>query len=220
VVHFPDDPPAPDAAFLPTQEQINRVLAPHQTFKERNLSQHVASRLNQPLWIRTCYDPDLQAVYEQMIEAGLRDSENPDRLLVLDNEELYGGFGEDWAKVFLRLPLIPDAVAYLGGDPEQEDVPLDVEQPDEETHLPLFRALLRDKQAVFLVDEQALRTNLVKILYLDIHGQAVWQNTIEPEEIEYFEANYYKGGMLLLIQEMCLNGDGSLSQPGAQLHFE
>jgi hypothetical protein len=220
VVHFPNDPPAPDADFLPTQEQINRVLAPHQTIKERNLSQNVASVLNDPLWIRTCYAPDLQAVYEQMIEAGLRDSENPDRLLVLDNEELYGGFGDDWAKVFLRLPLIPDAVIYYGGDPELDDVPVDVEQPAEEKYLPLFQAWLKDKQAVFLVDEQALRTNLVKVLYLDDHGQAVWQNTISPEEIEYFEGNYTKGSMLSLIKEMCYNGDESLLQPGAQLHYE
>jgi hypothetical protein len=220
VVHFPDDPPAPDASFLPTQEQADRVLAPHQTIRERNLSQHVASRMNDPLWIRTCYAPGLQAVYDQMIEAGLRDSENPERLLVLDDEELYGGFGDDWTKVFLRLPLIPDAVAYFGGDPEQDDVPLDLEQPDEETQLPLFLASLQDKQAVFLVDEQALRTNLIKVLYLDIHGQAVWHNTISPGDIEYFEAEYNKGGTLLLIQERCLNGDEYLLQPGAQLHYE
>jgi hypothetical protein len=184
VVHFPDNPPAPDAAFLPTQEQTDRVLTPHQTIKEQNLSQRVASQLHDPLWIRTCYAPDLQAVYKQMIEAGLRDSENPDRLLVLDNEELYGGLGDDWAKVFLRLPLIPDAVPYLGGDPELDRVPVDVEQPNEEKYLPLFWASLNEKQAVFLVDEHALRTNLVKVLYLDDHGQAVWHNTISPEEIE------------------------------------
>jgi hypothetical protein len=169
------------------------------------------------VWIRTCYATDLQAAYDEIIEAGLREDENPDGLLVLDNEDLYGSYEEDWTKVFLRLPMLPDAVYYSEDDPKKDEPTDTRDPPSDEAYLPLRNASTQDKQVVYVVDEQALRTNLVKLIYLDTHGNAVWHNTILPERITYFEANYFKGSMLGRLEEMCGLGDESLLQPGAQI---
>jgi hypothetical protein len=171
---------------------------------------------HKPVWIRTCYSPDLQAAYEEIYEAGLRDGEN--RLLMLDNEELYGNNGEDWARVFLRLPLVPDAALYYDEGPHLRDY--DDAPPDDERFLPLHNASKLERQTVYLIDEQALRSTLVKLIFIDDHGHTVWHNTIAPDVVWEFEANYTNGGMLERIQEM-LDGteDDSLLQPGAQLPY-
>jgi hypothetical protein len=181
----------------------------------------VASSLNDPVWIRTCYIPDLHAAYEEIREAGLRDSDLPDGLLVLDNEYLYGDYGNDWAEVFLRLPLLPDDTGFHGDDPEREDDPSGGWEPKDDRYLPLYNASLHDKQVVYVIDEQALRSGLIKLIYIDIHGNTVWHNTIAPEDIpEYFEALYYMRGMLSRLIERCLGGDEYLLQPGAQLQYD
>jgi hypothetical protein len=216
IVHYPGESPRPDAPFLPTQTQIDRILAPHQTTKERNISNNMASGYHNPLWIRTCYSPDLQPTYEEIYEAGLQDDQ--DRLLVLDNEELYGDYGEDWARVFLRLPLVPDTALYYDDGPDIRDY--DAEPPDDERFLPIHNASIRERQTVYLIDKQALKSNLVKVIFIDDHGHTVWHNTIAPDVVWEFEANYTNGGMLDRIQER-LDGteDDSLLQPGAPLPY-
>jgi hypothetical protein len=176
----------------------------------------VASYGHKPVWIRTCYSPDLQGACKEIYEAGLQDDQ--DRLLVLDNEELYGGYGEDWARLFLRLPLVPDAALYYDDGSHIRDY--DDEPPDDERFLPIHHASILEKQTVYLIDEQALRSNLVKLIFVDDHGHIVWHNTIAPDVVWEFEANYTNGGMLDRIQEM-LDGteDDSLLQPGAQLPY-
>jgi hypothetical protein len=173
----------------------------------------MASCGNKPVWIRTCYADDLRGAWEETLEAAAY-LEEVDPELVLENESLYRAFDKDWAKILLRLPLLPDAVPYLGGDPELDEGESHDEPPDDERFMPIFNASRRNKQAVYLVDEEALRNKVVKILYLDIHGHAVWHNTIAPESIWEFEANYFKGGALFRVYE---GGEEYLLHPGVQL---
>jgi hypothetical protein len=174
--------------------------------------------LGNPVWIRTCYATNLQKAYEELIEAGL---EEPENALVLDDKELYGGYGEDWTKILLRLPLLPDAVTYLGGDPEKDEGPHNAIPPDDDRFMPLYNASLQEKQAVYLLDEQALKTRMVKLVCLDIRGRVVWHYTIAPEGIWCFEANYCRGGALSRISEMCYpGGEEFLLHPGAQLPYD
>jgi hypothetical protein len=170
-----------------------------------------------PVWIRTCYAPDLQGAYEDVLEAAAElDEVDPE--LVLENESLYGAFDKDWAKILLRMPLLPDTVPYCGGDPEQDDGPYHDEPPDDERLMPLFDASRREKQVVYLIDEEALRNKVVKLLYLDIHGHAVWHNKIAPEHIWEREATYCQGGALIRLREGCYGDDPRL-QPGAHLVY-
>ncbi|KAF1851965.1 uncharacterized protein K460DRAFT_413453 [Cucurbitaria berberidis CBS 394.84] len=220
-VWFPSASPHPNASFLPTRQQIIRILAPHQTIKERNISQHAASILNEPVWIRTCYASDLSNAYEEMGNAGLRYPENIDRFLLLDDEALYSNPDKDWSRVFLRLPLLPDAGTYLRFNSENDKFSWGEYGPKNRSFMPLFNASCKDKQAVYLLDEEALRERLVKILYLDVHGNAVWKNKIAPEDIEFFEARYFKGSTLGRIMEKCADLDEpSLLQPGALLEYD
>jgi hypothetical protein len=117
----------------------------------------------------------------------------------------------------LRLPLLPDAVPYSRGDPELDQGEPHDEPPDEERFMPIFNASRRDKQAVYLIDEEALRNKVVEILYLDIHGHAVWYNTVVPESIWEFEANYFKGGALFRVY---VGGEEYLLRLGAQLVYD
>jgi hypothetical protein len=71
-------------------------------------------------------------------------------------------------------------------------------------------------QAIYLVDEQALKENLIKLVYLDIHGKAAWYNMIAPEHIWWYEGYYCAGGMLNWMEELCENYNSPLT-PGAQL---
>ena len=155
-----------------------------------------------------------------MEDVRLRDSDRTHRLLVLDDEALYNNSDEDWARVFLRLPLLPDALPYYGGDAEKDEISMEKFRLEEESYMPLFNASLKDKQAIYLIDEQALRESLVKILYLDVHGNAVWNNKISPEGLEVFEAFYTKGSTLARIHEKCDLGEPSLLQPGALLEYD
>lgn len=59
---------------------------------------------------------------------------------MFDDENLYAGDAADWAKILLRMPLLPDAVPYMGGDPAQEDIPLDDTPPDDERFIALYEA--------------------------------------------------------------------------------
>lgn len=215
-IHDPLDPPPPDASYLPTQEQIDRVLAPHQTHRERNLSLLIALDLSMPVWIRTCYARDLQDAWEKTLE-NAAELEEVDDVLLLDDEGLYSGYGEEWAKILLRLPLLPDAVPYTREDPNLDEGEYYGKPPDDERFMPMYEAARRSKQVVYLIDEEALRNNVVKILYLDIHGHAVWHNTIAPESIWEFEANYHRGGALS--RAVLEHLDEHLLQPGEQLEY-
>ena len=68
-MHVPYDSPPAGAGFLPTQEQIARVLAPYQTIHERNKLQYLVSHMHKPLWIRTCYATELQPTWESILAA-------------------------------------------------------------------------------------------------------------------------------------------------------
>jgi hypothetical protein len=189
------------------------VLAPHQTIKERNISHYILSSGHEPVWIRTCYAADLEGAWESILE--LATSFRGIAEAVLKNEALYDDCGENWAKVFIRLPLLPD-IRYYEEDPLDEDLICDCEGHKDEAYKALHNAAHLQEQVIYLVDEQALRKKLVKLIYLDTHGKAVWYNTIAPEHVVWYEAYYCARGMLTWIQEFCYN-DESLLTPGAQL---
>jgi hypothetical protein len=175
--------------------------------------------MHKPVWIRTCYAADLQVIWESILASGMRDTgSEEERSLVLDKEDLYDDYGEDWTKVFLRLPLLLDTRGY-DDDPSQDMAPDNCEGHDDEAYEALHKAARLEEQAVYLVDKQALRDNLVKLIYLDIYGNVVWHNMIAPEHIWWYEAYYSAGGMLHWMEELCAD-DESLLTPGAQLQGE
>jgi hypothetical protein len=212
----PADSPPPNAPYLPTLSRIQRILAPHQTITERNATQKFLSRIPYPVWIRTCYTAELNSAYQEMFKDGQTDF-GP--AIVLDNESLYGQFGHDWTKVFLRLPQLPDTIVYYNnGHPENDESHLSISPPNDEARLPLYNAVMRCKSFHYLFDEEALQEKLVKVHFLDIHGQSIWYNKIRPEHIQDFEASP-TGSHLSGHLETC-EDDPSLLHPGTLLYAE
>jgi hypothetical protein len=174
------------------------------------------SHIPYPVWIRTCYAVELDAAYRDMFEFGQTDF-GPE--IVLDNESLYGQFRQDWAKVFLRLPQLPDTIVYYNDErPENDETQLAISPPNNEAQLLLYNAVMKCKSVHYLFDEEALQEKLVKVHFLDIHGQSVWYNKIRPEQIQDFEA-HPSGGHLSAHLETC-GDDPSLLQPGALLYAD
>ncbi|KAI0439809.1 hypothetical protein F4803DRAFT_23816 [Xylaria telfairii] len=187
-----------------TSEQMNRVLVPHQTNRERNLSVRAEMGRYSPIWLRTCYSSELASVYAEW-----RNSIDLESVLghwsqILDDEALYAPFAADWSRVLLRVPAIADTVRYTyETDSIMRDVSEDYEPPgeDEEFKMPLYEAMIKEKTILFLVDEEALRDKLIKVLWLDIHGTCIWDNRLPPEKMLGFKGRMFDGGSLATLSE-------------------
>lgn len=163
---------------MPTPDQIHRILTPHQTIEERNR----ALTVPHCLWIRTCYDPNLTSAFADMTRFMVA----PKEYSLIDNQGLYN-VGNDWSKVFLRMPHIPDVETYYA-DPDVLDYEVEEYEPPEEVDLqPLYDADLKMKSVHFLLDKEALQRQLLKVLWLDRHGKLVWWNWMAPSNVQTFE---------------------------------
>lgn len=163
-------------------EHVARVLIPRQTIQERNIGSSRHTMLTEPIWLRTCYDAELDAAYwelRDMCELGGYTSLDPDR--ILEDATLYD-FGSDkdaiLAGVLERIPTLcdfemTDSPEHLEGEYDRLDGTEDA----------LERA---DKEAVFLmyvVDAEAIREKLVKIMWLDIHGRCRWYSKSDHYDV-------------------------------------
>jgi hypothetical protein len=177
---------------MPTQEQIDRVLAPCQTVAERNIATHTEPCI----WLRTCYEPSLAPVFEEMTKDIRNDAWECYRLF--ENEALYGGIGPDLVGLYLRMPHLPDTVGYCGY-PETEDLPisLDLDRPEEESKWPLYDAVLKVRGIMYLMDKEAFRKKMLKLVWVDLSGNPVWWNWLPPSSTRDFEGHYYGLGHAL-----------------------
>jgi hypothetical protein len=167
----------PGAPGLPTEEQIMRILQPHQTISERKLS--VLSGSDRTIWLRTCYAPELDDVYQDMAQgvAGFIVDVNA----FLDNATLYD-FEDAWDKVLLRLPALCDRDKWQALDEDPNPWVHDEDWPPE-THpgFALYDAGYREVVMMYLLDRQALQEKLVTILWLDNFGECVWWYRISAD---------------------------------------
>ena len=108
-------------------------------------------------------------------------------------------------------------VYYNNKHPEDDRIETPIPRPNDEAKLPLYDAVTRCRSFHCLLNEEALREQLVKVLYLNIYRQPVWYNKISPDQINSFEA-HPSGGALLAHFETC-EGNRSLLQPGILLNL-
>ncbi|KAB8069354.1 hypothetical protein BDV29DRAFT_194963 [Aspergillus leporis] len=144
-------------------------LATHQTVHQRNISL-VSSEGLQTVWLRTCYDPDLASKYEELkqrsVVPGWRGWGNK----ILDNPARYDfddGGEDSWRRVLVRVPGITDihGLIDMDGDGIWRDLAL-VE--------------LKIQAGLYLLDREAIESGLIKILWLDEHGNIAWHNRLDP----------------------------------------
>jgi hypothetical protein len=156
----------------PSDEQIERALKPFQTAQERNLM------ITSCIWLRTCYDLDLESAYQDTFyNVALA---TLDEGLVFDDADLYN-YGASWQRIFERIPSLCDY--QLGG----RIIDTDYESLDEDSKI---KAWVQDAVKVrttfiFLVDRQALLEGLITVLWLDCHGECVWWYRVEPENFSF-----------------------------------
>jgi hypothetical protein len=169
-----------------TQEQIDRVLVPHQTTAERNIAVHTEPCI----WVRTCYEPSLALAFEEMTHEIRNDAY--EYYCLFDDPALYGSVGPDLVGLYLRMPQLPDTVGY-SGYPEDEDVPLELDPPEpgEEHKSRLHDAVFKARDIMYLLDEEALRKKMLKVVWTDLGGKPVWWNWLSPTATQGFEGHYY-----------------------------
>ncbi|KAJ2970859.1 hypothetical protein NUW58_g9575 [Xylaria curta] len=209
------DTPHPTTA---TSTQMERVLAPHQTLQERNLSLRTELGRGAPVWLRTCYSRVLAETYAEWCEEVDLETIVGHASQILDDENLYSPFADDWSGILLRVPAIADTVRYMDNETEIYEERYESPGSGEEFKRPLFEAKVKEKTMLFLVDEEALRTNMVKLLWLDVHGRCVWENRLRPDNLLEFHGRMFEGGSLAdLYRE---NDTPEMYQMGALLEID
>ncbi|KAF2002183.1 hypothetical protein P154DRAFT_533420 [Amniculicola lignicola CBS 123094] len=170
-------------------EEIVAVLRRHQTIQERNICLMGGSS-SHPLWIRTCYDPELESKYED-IERGswVGDPSGIELYFALNDSSLYDCQGTSiWKTLHARVPSFFDRLHEweYPEDPNYGDS--DAGDDSDYDELPDTEELRRDpcsaKIIVYVVNHYALRKGIVKMFWFDVHGVWVWKNEIEPGAIQ------------------------------------
>ncbi|KAL4957813.1 hypothetical protein BDW69DRAFT_180198 [Aspergillus filifer] len=150
-----------------------------------------------PLWLRTCYDPALATGYEELERAADPGGFLEDR--VLDNGALYAfefaDSPDSWRRILIRIPAFTE---FLGARPLDEDgsnfiyhsglhddeLLEQIEAMPDESLREISRISRRVQAVLYLVDREAITARQIKVLWLDEHGMAVWDNRIEPSGLE------------------------------------
>lgn len=157
-----------------------RLFAPFQTHQEREMSARRASEsAHDSIWLRTCYDPELATRYDQMaahvvgVGGRLVDAGG-----VFDDASTYA-FGEgDWSRILIRVPELCDTIRFSSLELHAE-VQEEIEGAEDEMDSLTKRVAAK----LYLMDRAALDTGFLKVLWLDSHGECLWDNTIAPRNV-------------------------------------
>jgi hypothetical protein len=176
----------------PAEQQIGIMFTPHQSIQERNLSAKFCCGWN-IIWLRTCYTPELSQRYlelEQTVGARVEGGclESPDQ--VLDDGSLYAFVGTDQEildQLLLRLPGMTDAngIQDVHGDGSfllygnGKNDPEVIEQSQADDGSVIKTVALNAQNVVYVVDDEAIRNNVVKVWWFDEFGKIVWDNIVE-----------------------------------------
>lgn len=137
---------------------------------------------------------------------------------VFDDESLYaapeaGSADGVVRKLLLRAPGLADVFQYTCLDDEEYFRELDEEDADEShwenEKIELERASLESRWLIYLIDEEVLKDEegLVKMLWMNLHGQCVWENKIYPSSVGPFRGALAGGAPLIMQVE-----DGTVTQ--------
>lgn len=196
----------------PTESQIERALKPFQTMQERNASIGRNAAGEHPIWLRTCYDVALNDKYESLKDqCEVNSGYSVDQLETFDDEALYathplGNVGLDGGGVevlTLRAPMLADVTKYYRPQDALRDQFEDNEDDWAPEQIDLERASKDAQWLVYLVDEEVLTDgkDLIKMMWMDVHGICVWKNRIHPGRMGPFRGSLANGGPLVMLVE-------------------
>jgi hypothetical protein len=113
----------------------------------------------------------------------------------LDDSNRYAfddGSSDHWRQALVRVPGITDfrgigddadVLTYRSGKNDEEIRAQCEEIEDEESRILAFIEL-EFQVVVYLLDREAIETGLIKMLWLDEHGNSVWENRVDPSSLE------------------------------------
>ncbi|KAJ5802086.1 uncharacterized protein N7503_004536 [Penicillium pulvis] len=177
-----------------------KVLSIHQSNYERNICANLDTGI-QKIWLRTCYDEDLNEEYENMRADG---EDGITLFRCLDDSNRYAfddGSLDHWRQVLVRVPGITDfrgvgydgdVLTYHSGKNDEEMRAQCAEIEDEESR-GLALTELEFQVVVCLLDREAIETGLIKILWLDEHGSSAWENRVEPSSLNSLSGAFMNG---------------------------
>ncbi|KAJ6133525.1 hypothetical protein N7471_008740 [Penicillium samsonianum] len=187
-----------------TNEQIH-ILSIHQSIHERNICANEESRM-QTIWLRTCYDKDLSEKYEDMKTEGKIDADiGSNRYLDDSNRYAFDdGTPDHWRQVLVRVPGITD---FIGIDDERgvlkyrsclndDEIRAQYEALDDEEERTLALKELEFQVVVYLLDREAIETGLIKMLWLDEHGNSAWENRVDSCSVETLAVAFLRATQL------------------------
>ncbi|KAH8892899.1 hypothetical protein GQ53DRAFT_805800 [Thozetella sp. PMI_491] len=218
---------------FPTTSQIDRAFRPFQTVHERNACTARNVACEHPLWLRTCYDPELEDKYQDLrtkCEACTPYSVDDEE--IFEDEALYadraGGDETETESgleaLVLRAPMLADVRMFYTIE-EAEQWAEDVDNDEDEIPPEMVDIESASKQAwwlVYLVDEEVLRDgkDLVKMMWMNEHGKPVWHNRINPSRMAGFRGAMADGRpLVMLVEESSVappsGNEDDVWQPGA-----
>ena len=170
------------------------MLRPRQTVQERRISANLCPPCHKFVWLRTCYDPSLQAQYDELLHAsGAMGDMAMGREWVLDDAALYdlgSDRGEIVRRTVRRIPSLCDP--YWASVEEDYERYLDYEEEDGDES-ELERASNRVRSALCVVDEGAIKERMIKVFWLGADGQCLWHNEIDPADVEEMSGTFLGG---------------------------
>lgn len=198
-----------------TPEKTSRALQPFQTAEERRIGLRLtAPNCGYPVWLRLCYDPDLEERYADLEgRSSISDGGDGavDRDMVLDNANLYNlgprpGRDAILEMVLRRIPAITDNImGSVIEDYEGYEMDEISQHPSEP---PIELASLRAVMVLYVVDNEAVEEDLIKLFWMDVHGRCVWSNKVEPSELFAMRGCLLRGYSLSEVAETyCTRGN-------------
>lgn len=167
----------------------------------------VAYFVEGPVWLRTCYSSDLDEVYEELAaRSELYDGYGIDSRMVLDDSSIYN-FSLDWSKILTRIPMLCD---FIQGSVLEDCEVWEQHETGEGEQSELERASVHAHTLVYVVDEEAIKERVVKLMWLDSHGNRVWDNKMNPESLSSLQGAL--AGSVSLYEEV-EEGGGDVESP-------
>lgn len=180
---------------LPDPSKISRCLVPFQSRQERRICRK-AERGRQVNVVRTCYSDNLQDAWEQLRSYCISQTyELFPKGELLDDAQLYD-VGERWLEVLIRMPSLVDTIQGMVEEDYEDALPWSDEDYETYEEGSVDRASLECVNMLYVVDEEALREQLVKMKWLDWRGESVWECKIEPKSMASM-AGALANGLLL-----------------------
>ncbi|KAI1440104.1 hypothetical protein F5Y02DRAFT_423314 [Annulohypoxylon stygium] len=165
-----------------------RVLPSMQTIQERNFcARRLTHTYHEPALVRTYYGPVNGESRDEPFRAMARDfvlQGCVEKDGIWDDRTLYD-VGDDWHRIVLRVP-------GLGDEEVRRDVPPSANDRDE---LDLWLLEKRLATQLYVVDREAMEQGMIKVFYLDPHGNAAWSHKFKVEVMLEYNGAWQEMGL-------------------------